>query len=198
LGRRDHADVGSDYTIFVNPSITEVLCTTSAEAIAMGKWVILPKHASNEFFLPFPNCLQYTTKTEFVQYLQYALVSTPPLRQNENDNDNVYSVLTWQAATDRLIQTASLSKREKRRCERLQRSNYEKSIQEWHYALGTGRAGDVLRKVLGGGPVAEQSQYTSYNCSTSTVTTSLSEHPPILQPPPPPPPTNQTNVAVAV
>ena len=158
LGRKDHAQIGGEYKIFVNPSITEVLCTTSAEAIAMGKWVIVPKHASNEFFLEFANCLQYSSKTEFVQLLQYAMAHDPPR--------HFYPSLTWQAATDRLIQTSFISRRDKRRCQRLSTQN-DKSIQDWHYALGTGRAGDVLRKVLGGGPVADQSKYSSCNSLAS-------------------------------
>ena len=31
LGRMDHATMRGDYKIFVNPSVTEVLCTTTAE-----------------------------------------------------------------------------------------------------------------------------------------------------------------------
>jgi digalactosyldiacylglycerol synthase len=52
--------------IFINPSTSEVLCTTVAEAIAMNKFVILPSHPSNDFFAQFPNCLPYATKEEFV------------------------------------------------------------------------------------------------------------------------------------
>ena len=46
LGVQDHIVVRDipEQTIFLNMSITEVLCTTSAEALAMGKFVILPKH----------------------------------------------------------------------------------------------------------------------------------------------------------
>ena len=43
-GVQDHVDVSLDEYIFLNMSTTEVLCTTSAEALAMGKFVILPKH----------------------------------------------------------------------------------------------------------------------------------------------------------
>ena len=44
LGRKEHFEHahGNKYKIFINPSITEVLCTTTAEALAMGKFAIIP------------------------------------------------------------------------------------------------------------------------------------------------------------
>ena len=46
LGTKDHVLIRDihEHKIFLNMSITEVLCTTSAEALAMGKFVILPEH----------------------------------------------------------------------------------------------------------------------------------------------------------
>jgi hypothetical protein len=46
LGVKDHVIIRDipAHTIFLNMSITEVLCTTTAEALAMGKWAIIPKH----------------------------------------------------------------------------------------------------------------------------------------------------------
>ena len=46
LGVKDHALLRDipQHKIFINLSITEVLCTTTAEALAMGKFVIIPNH----------------------------------------------------------------------------------------------------------------------------------------------------------
>jgi hypothetical protein len=46
LGVKDHAMIRdiTVHKIFLNLSETEVLCTTTAEALAMGKFVIIPKH----------------------------------------------------------------------------------------------------------------------------------------------------------
>lgn len=46
LGVQDHAILRDipGHKIFVNLSITEVLCTTTAEALAMGKFVVIPVH----------------------------------------------------------------------------------------------------------------------------------------------------------
>ena len=174
LGRQDHAQVGrsGQYQIFLNPSITEVLCTTTAEAVAMGFWVIVPKHASNEFFMPFTNCLQYSNRREFVEILRYCQRHDPPgwCSGQDRSSENNFGSLSWEAATDRLIETAYLSHRDAKRSQRLQPR--DRSIQDWHYTLGRGTGGDVLRKVLGGGPVADQSQYVANGSSSSSSSSS--------------------------
>ena len=96
-GPIDHAELDYSHKIFVNPSTSEVLCTTSAEALAMGKFIIVPSHVSNDFFAQFPNCLSYATKEEFVGNLFYAMTHSP-----EPMSDEYLYALSWRAATRRL------------------------------------------------------------------------------------------------
>jgi digalactosyldiacylglycerol synthase len=151
----DHAVLDQDrsvcYKIFVNPSVSEVLCTVTAEAIAMGKFVIIPNHPSNTFFQQFPNCLQYDDDEGFCSQLHYALLNEPvPLGHHRE-------ALTWEGATVRLIQAAAISHAEAARHD-LHRIR-DQRLADWHIRMGEGTTGDVLRQVLGGGPVAKQSCY---------------------------------------
>jgi|SaaInl74LU_5_DNA_1037368.scaffolds.fasta_scaffold12065_3 hypothetical protein len=106
----DHAQLNNpSHKIFLNPSTSEVLCTTSAEALAMGKFVILPKHPSNEFFLQFTNCLAYDTLEECAEKLKFALENDPtPLSPEER------RIFTWEAATERLMESSLVSIKEAR------------------------------------------------------------------------------------
>ena len=103
-GPIDHVELGWTHKVFINPSTSEVLCTTVAEALAMGKFVVLPSHPSNDFFCQFPNCLPYSNKEEFVGNLYYALTHAPEPMSEE------YSyALSWEAATERFAAAGSVS-----------------------------------------------------------------------------------------
>ena len=105
LGTIDHAQISKQYKVFVNTSTTEVLCTTTAEALAMGdKWVIIPKHPSNQFFFQFSNCLIYSNLEEFVRLLRFSRLNQPrkiPFEQLQ--------ILSWEIATMRLISSMRVS-----------------------------------------------------------------------------------------
>ncbi|KAK1376983.1 Digalactosyldiacylglycerol synthase [Heracleum sosnowskyi] len=101
---RDHADpVFHDYKVFLNPSTTDVVCTTTAEALAMGKLVVCANHPSNDFFKQFPNCQMYDDGNGFLEATCKSLAQEPtPLSDAERHE------LSWEAATERFLRSAEL------------------------------------------------------------------------------------------
>ncbi|KAG4163734.1 hypothetical protein ERO13_D01G191200v2 [Gossypium hirsutum] len=106
LKGRDHADDSlHGYKIFINPSVSDVLCTATAEALAMGKFVVCADHPSNEFFRSFPNCLTYKSSEDFVAKVKEALANEPqPLTPEQ-----IYN-LSWEAATQRFVEYSELDR----------------------------------------------------------------------------------------
>lgn len=149
-GPVDHSLLGN-YKTFVNPSTSEVLCTTTFEALAMGKFVIIPVHESNKFFLQFPNCLGYRNKWEFAANLRWALTHEP-----EPLTPELAKEFTWEAATDRLIRSSAITRREAKERYNLGKAKLDERIAYFHRELGKH---DSLRRVLGGGPVSNQVRY---------------------------------------
>jgi len=91
------------YKVFVNPSVSEVLCTTTAEALALGQRVVIPYHPSNFFFSTFPNCLSYESQQprDFADKLATALCSTAA--HDHALTEESRRLLSWDAATHRLL-----------------------------------------------------------------------------------------------
>ncbi|XP_073045181.1 digalactosyldiacylglycerol synthase 2, chloroplastic-like [Primulina eburnea] len=101
----DHGDpLFHDYKVFLNPSTTDVVCTTTAEALAMGKIVICANHPSNDFFKQFPNCRTYDDGVGFVRETLKALQDQPAPQTDAQRHE-----LSWEAATERFLNAAQLN-----------------------------------------------------------------------------------------
>jgi digalactosyldiacylglycerol synthase len=93
----------TSYKVFLNPSTTDVVCTTTAEALAMGKIVVCANHPSNEFFKQFVNCWTYDNSKGFVEATSRALTEEPAELTGAQRHE-----LSWEAATERFLRVADL------------------------------------------------------------------------------------------
>ncbi len=84
------------YKTFINPSLSEVLCTATAEALAMGKFAVLPDHPSNLFFKQFKNALFYQEESEAIQLIRKTASLVPAY-------DPALLHLSWVQANKRLL-----------------------------------------------------------------------------------------------
>eukprot|EP00966_Prymnesium_polylepis_P203636 4717790-Prymnesium_polylepis.1 len=114
----------------------------------MGKYVVIERHPSNDFFLQFSNTLAYDTPEEFLQQLQHALDTQPaPLSAAERRE------LSWDGATERFlgaVRNATVG-------ETLP-SFADHTVNWVHQGVqASGYLGDAMRLVSGAGPIARQS-----------------------------------------
>lgn len=104
----DHADETiHGYGVLVNPSTTDVLCTVSVEALAMGKHLVLARHVSNRFFEQFKDRCHFFEigdADSFVRAFQAALAAGDPTPLPPEQR----RILTWDAAIDRLFESAEV------------------------------------------------------------------------------------------
>ena len=75
----------------------------------MNKFVIIPKHPSNDFFMQFTNCLSYDTLDECAENMAWALENI-----HTTLSDKERRKFTWQAATERLIQSSIVTVKQAR------------------------------------------------------------------------------------
>ncbi|KAL3930996.1 MAG: hypothetical protein SGPRY_001306 [Prymnesium sp.] len=141
----DHAHPSiHGYKIFVNPSTSDVLCTATAEALAMGKKVLIPDHPSNQFFKQFTNTITYKSTEELVPLLMKALETEPvPMSAMEQ------YMLSWEAAGERLLDAASLPAGTRRPGEQLK----SKAAYAIHSVVSKQPLFDLLRVATGAGAV---------------------------------------------
>ncbi|KAL9184808.1 hypothetical protein ACHAXT_002585 [Thalassiosira profunda] len=138
----DHAQLkNAPHKIFLNPSTSEVLCTTTAEALAMNKFAIIPRHPSNEFFLQFANCLAYDTLEECAEKMAWALDNAPASLSEEERRK-----FTWEAATERLVDSSVVTVTQAR--ERAENGMDKTDARIAYWLSESGEKGHMIRNLF--------------------------------------------------
>ena len=65
------------YSVFFNPSLSEVLCTTTAEALVAGRHVVIPDCPANTPFYDLPNVHVYKDEKGIEDSINQALTTLP-------------------------------------------------------------------------------------------------------------------------
>eukprot|EP00929_Paragymnodinium_shiwhaense_P059008 TRINITY_DN29540_c0_g1_i1.p1 TRINITY_DN29540_c0_g1~~TRINITY_DN29540_c0_g1_i1.p1 ORF type:complete len:702 (+),score=205.26 TRINITY_DN29540_c0_g1_i1:136-2241(+) len=106
---RDHADEGiHNYAVLVNPSTSDVLCTVTVEALAMGKRCVLARHPSNRFFENYFSSRCHFFEPDDVQGFVAAVKAACAEGPAERLPDDLRYTLTWEAACERLFDSAEV------------------------------------------------------------------------------------------
>ena len=143
-GRADHAgEITQGYKFFINPSLSDVVATTTAEALAMGKFVVCARHPSNEFFSTFANCRTYSTREEFAKCVREVLNTEPKPMPSED-----LRRLTWQDAIERFLDAAEPDEPPSKLSHRVSQKMSDWFAATCHNAL---TASEAVRCLVGGG-----------------------------------------------
>ncbi|MEQ8818440.1 MAG: glycosyltransferase [Thalassobaculum sp.] len=66
-----------DYRVFLNPSVSEVLCTATADALVAGRHVVMADCPANQPFRPYPNAHFFTDIEGAVATMRRAMAEQP-------------------------------------------------------------------------------------------------------------------------
>ena len=103
-GLASHAELlnGGFYRCFVNPSLSEVRCSATAEALAAGCFALLPRHERNDVFAWHPNALFFFDGDSFREAWHRAVTTEPQiLAERERE-----AFVDWDLATGRFVEAS--------------------------------------------------------------------------------------------